>query len=125
MAQTVTSISILLTAISICSRQFQFVHGNFNLPKAILICSRQFQFIHGNFNYDNFNFTHGDFNILTAISQFYSREFQFFEGNALGIFRFSHHLLATAADSGHAPKARENDSFSLAKSQNAKSKVDS
>ena len=39
-----TAISILLTAISICSRQFQFAHGNFNLFTVISICSRQFQF---------------------------------------------------------------------------------
>ena len=31
-----------VTAISVCSRQFQFVHGNFNLLTAISICSRQF-----------------------------------------------------------------------------------
>ena len=44
---------ILFTAISIYSRQFQFVHGNFNLLTAILIliCSWQFQFTHGNFNF--------------------------------------------------------------------------
>ena len=83
------------------SRQFQFY-------------SRQFQFAHGSFNFThgNFNFTHGDFNILTAISQFRNftqGNFNFFHGNAHGIFRFSHHLSATAAT----------------KSQNAKSKVDS
>ena len=46
------------------SRQFQFVHGNFNLLTAvsisltaISICSRQFQFAHG-----GFNFAHGSFN---------------------------------------------------------------
>ena len=38
--------------------------------------------------------------------QFYSRQFQFFHGNAHGIFRFSHHLSATAAGSGHAPKVK-------------------
>ena len=78
----------------ICSRQFQFFHGNFNLLMAISICSRQFQF------------AHGDFNFLTAISQFYSGQFQLFHSNAHGIFRFSHHLSATAADSGHAPKVK-------------------
>ena len=83
----------LLTAISICSGQFQFAHGNFNLFREISICSRQFQF------------THGNFNLLTAIS-IYSGRFQFFHGNAHGIFRFSHHLSATAADSGHAPKVK-------------------
>ena len=105
-----TTISISLTATSICSRQFQFhsrqfqhTHGNFNLFTAISIYSRHFQFVHGNFN------------LLTAISicsrqfQFYSRHFQFFHGNAHGIFRFAHHLSATLA---------------LHQSQNAKSKVD-
>ena len=91
----------LLTAISICSRQFQFAHGNFNLFTAISICSRQFQFTHG-----NFNFTYGYFNLLTAISQFYSRHFQFFHGNAHGIFRFAHHLSATATASGLALKSK-------------------
>ena len=83
----------LLAAISICSRQFQFysrqlqfTHGNFNLFTAIAIYSRQFQFVHG-----NFNFTHGNCNLLTAISicsrqfQFYSRQLQFTHGN----FNFS------------------------------------
>ena len=55
----------LLTAVSICSRQFQFAYGSFNLPTAvsisltavsisltaISICSRQFQFAHGSFNF--------------------------------------------------------------------------
>ena len=54
--------SIFLTAISICSRQFQFTHGNFNY-----LCSRLVQFTHGNFNF------------LTA-------------NNAHGIFRFAHHV---------------------------------
>ena len=66
--KSVMAISIILfTAISIYSRQFQFVHGNFNLLTAILIliCSWQFQFTHG-----NFNFTHSNFNLLTAISIF-------------------------------------------------------
>ena len=78
----------MLTAISICLGKFQFAHGNFNLPTAISICSRRFQF------------TQGDFAILLR------RQFQFFHGNAHGIFRFSHHLSATAADSGHAPKVK-------------------
>ena len=47
-AQKCHGIFNLLTAISICSRQF--AHGNFNLLTAISICSRQFQFAHGNFN---------------------------------------------------------------------------
>ena len=53
-----------VTAISICSRQFQFAHGSFsfahgsfNLLTAVSICSRQFQFAHG-----SFNFAHGSFN---------------------------------------------------------------
>ena len=40
--------------------------GNLRWPKsvtAISICSRQFQFAHG-----SFNFTHGNFNLLTAVS---------------------------------------------------------
>ena len=77
-----------VTAISICSRQFQFAHGNFSLLTAISICSRQFQFARGNFN------------LLIAILillsirkfQFYLRRFQFTDGNfkilpkALSIF---------------------------------------
>ena len=66
-----------VTAISICSRQFQLAHGSFNLLTAVSIsltaisisltaisisltavsvCSRQFQFAHGSFN------------LLTAVS---------------------------------------------------------
>ena len=41
----------LLTAISICSRQFQFAHGSFNWLTAVSICSWQFQFAHGSFNF--------------------------------------------------------------------------
>ena len=41
----------------------QKCHGNFNLLTAVSICSRQFQFAHGSFNY-----THGNFTLLTAIS---------------------------------------------------------
>ena len=78
----------LLTAISICSRQFHFAHGNFNLLTAISICSRQFQFAHGNFNLltaisvcsRQFQFAHGNFNLLTAIS-ICLRQFQFAHGN--------------------------------------------
>ena len=52
----------------------QKCHGNFNLLTAFLICSRLFQFAHGNFNfaygdsnfaYGNFNFAHGNFISLT------------------------------------------------------------
>ena len=84
--KSVTATSILLKPISICSRQLQFTHGNFN-------------FVHG-----NFNFTHDNFNWFTTIS-IYSRQFQFTHGNfnfthgnAHGIFRFAHHLSATAAN---------------------------
>ena len=65
-----TAISILLTAISNCSRQFQLTHGNFN-------------------------FIHGNFNLLTAISilltaiSIYSRQFQFFHSNAASSQHFS------------------------------------
>ena len=62
-----------LTAISICSGQFQFAHGNFNLFREISICSRQFQF------------THGNFNLLTAIS-IYSGQFRNFIPKAISIF---------------------------------------
>ena len=98
--------------ISVCSRQFQYAHGNFN-------------FTHGNFNftYGNFNFTYGDFNLLTAISQFYSRQLQFFHGNAHGIFRFAHHLSATAADSGLAPKVKTQNQKSIFKVDLQKEKV--
>ena len=59
----------LFTAISICSRQFQFTHGNFN-----------FTYSNFNFTQGNFNFTQGNFNSLTAIST-YSRQFQLVHGN--------------------------------------------
>ena len=112
-----TAISILLTAISIYSRQFQFVHGNFNSLTAISTYSRQFQF------------THGNFNLFTAIS-IYSRQFQFFHGNAHGIFRFAHHLSTSAANSGHQKSKRKIRSRYLksifkVKSENQKLKVDS
>ena len=122
-----------VTAISVCSRQFQFAHGNFSLLTAIPICSRQFQFAQGNFNftYGNFNFTFGKFILLTAISQFYSRHFQFFHGNTHGIFFASLTTLSTtAADSGLAPKSKRKiksrylKSIFKEKSENHKSKVD-
>ena len=61
----------------LCSRQFQFVHGNFYFTHG------NFNFTYGNFNftYGNFNFTYGNSNLLMAISQFYSRQFQFTDGN--------------------------------------------
>ena len=47
------------------SWQFQFPHGNFNFLTAISICSRQFQFAHG-----SFNFAHGSLSeIETAVSE--------------------------------------------------------
>ena len=49
----------------------------------------------------NFNVLTAISILLTAISQVYSRKFQFFHGNVHGIFRFAHHLSATAADSGN------------------------
>ena len=52
-----------------CHGNFNFTHGNFNLPMAISIYSRQFQFPHGNSNLliaSNFNFTHDNFNFFTA-----------------------------------------------------------
>ena len=76
-----------VTTISVCSRQFQFAQGNFNLPTAISICSRQFQFTHG-----NFNFTYGHFNLLTAISilltaiSIYSRQFRNFTQDTFNFF---------------------------------------
>ena len=111
---------------SICSRQFQFysqpfqiVHDNFNwltaisiLFTAILIYSRQFQFYSR-----QFQLTHGNFNFFTATRL------------AHGIFRFAHHLSATAADSGHQKskpkiKSRYLKSIFKEKSENQKSKVD-
>ena len=75
----------LLTAVSICSRQFQFrsrqfqfAHGSFNLLTAVSICSRQFQFRSRQFQFTHgsFNFAHGNFNLPTAVS-ICSRQFQF------------------------------------------------
>ena len=102
--------------------------------------SRQFQFVHGNFNLltANFNFTPSNFNLPTIISiysgkfQFYSRQFQFFFSAtrlAHGILRFAHHLSATADDSGHRKSKRKIESRYLksifkVKSENQKSKVD-
>ena len=53
-----------VTAISICSRQFQFAHGSFNLLTVVSICSRQFQFRLRQFQfaYGSFNFAHDSFN---------------------------------------------------------------
>ena len=95
------------------SRQFQFAHGNFsfthsnfnlthgnfNLFTAISICSRQFQYTHGNFNlFTAISACSRTFNLFTAIStcsrQFqlahcnfnFPMQFQFFNGNAHGIF---------------------------------------
>ena len=90
-----------VTAISICSRQFQFVpgnfnftHGNFNLFTAILICSQKISIYSW-----QFQFTPGNFNLFRAIS-IWSRQFQFIHGkfnfltanNAHGIFLFAHQV---------------------------------
>ena len=87
--------------------------GKAYFSKILLCCgglkvSSQFQFTHG-----NFSFTHGDFNILTAISQFYSRQFQFFLWERLRHFS----LLSPPVSYG----GRQ---WPCTKSQNAKSKVD-
>ena len=89
----------LLTAISICSRQFQYfvhsncnsnfnliVHGNFNLLKAISICSQQLQ--------QQFQFAHRNFNLLTWAISFFSRQ-------CYSIFRFAHYLSTMAADNSY------------------------
>ena len=113
-----TVISIFLTAISICSRQFQFqftaisisAHGNSTLLTAISIYPRQFQFAHGNFNYGNFNFTNGDFNLLTAILL---KAFSIFSRQ-----RSRHFSLLSP------PVSYGGRQWPRTKSQNAKSKVD-
>ena len=72
-----------VSAISIYSQQFQFVHSNFNLLKAISICSQQLQ--------QQFQFAHGNF-------------ISVFHGNAIlcySIFRFAHYLSTMAADSSY------------------------
>ena len=105
----------LLTAISICSQQFQFAHGNFSLLTAISICSRQFQFAHGNFN------------LLTAIS-IYPRQFQFCSWQ----FQFTHGNFAILLKALSIFSRQRSQHFSLRsppvsysrQSQNAKSKVD-
>ena len=68
---------------------------------------------------------HGNFNLFMAIS-ICLQQFQFTQGNAHGIFRFAHHLSATAADNGHAPKVKTQNQKSIfkEKSENQKSKVD-
>ena len=50
--KSVTAFQFLLKAISICSRQFQFTHGNFNLFKAISILLTAIS-IYGNFNFSS------------------------------------------------------------------------
>ena len=96
-------------AISICSRQFQFTHGNFNLLTAISIYPRQFQFAHGNFNYSNFNFTHGDFNINSRqFHNFTQGNFNFFKATLTPFFAsLTTCQLYMAANSGHAPKVKK------------------
>ena len=71
--KSVTAISICSRQFQFYSRQFQFVHGNFNLLTAISICSRQFHFHSRQFQFHSRQF------------QFYSRQFQFILGN----FNFS------------------------------------
>ncbi len=74
--------SCLKSTVAQSSRQFQFDHGNINLPTA------QFQLPHGNFNLltaisicsRQYQSAHGNFNLLTAIS-ICSRQFQFAHGN--------------------------------------------
>ena len=114
-----------LTAISICSGQFQFAHGNFNLFREISICSRQFQF------------THGNFNLLTAIS-IYSRQFRnFTQGNfnfftatltaffaSLTTSQLRRPTVATHQKSKHKIKSGYLQSIFKEKSENRKSKVD-
>ena len=97
-----------LTAISICSGQFQFAHGNFNLFREISICSRKFQF------------THGNFNLLTAIS-IYSGRFRNFTPKAISIFsrQRSRHFSFLSPPVGYGGRQ-----WPRTKSQNAKSKVD-
>ena len=67
--KSVTAISICSRQFQFYSRQFQFVHGNFNLLTAISICSRQFHFHSRQFQFHSRQF------------QFYSRQFQFILGN--------------------------------------------
>ena len=108
-----------LTAISICSGQFQFAHGNFNLFREISICSRQFQF------------AHGDFNLLRAISQFYSEgNFNFFTATLTAFFvslttcRLRRPTVATHQKSKRKIKSGHLKSIFKEKSENHKSKVD-
>ena len=97
-----------LTAISICSGQFQFAYGNFNLFREISICSRQFQF------------THGNFNLLKAIS-IYSGRFRNFTPKAISIFsrQRSGHFSFLSPPVGYGGRQ-----WPRTKCQNAKSKVD-
>ena len=104
----------------------QKCHGNFNLFTAISIYSRQFQFYS-----QQFQFAHDNFNLLTAISTLLTAISIFFPATRLahGIFRFAHHLSATADDSGHQKSKRKIESRYLksilkVKSENQKSKVD-
>ena len=86
---------ILLTAISICSRQFQFTHGNFGSLTAISII-----------------FAHGKFNLLTAISIFWRQ---------ITLTAF----FASLTTSKRKIKSRYLKSIFKVKSENQKSKVDS
>ena len=128
-----TAISILLTAISIYSRQFQFTHGNFNftygnfnLLAAIPIYSRQFQFY-----LRQFQFTHGNFNLFTAIS-IYSLHgnFNFFTATLTAFFaslttcQLRRPTVATKSQNAKI-KSRVLKSIFKVKSENQKLKVDS
>ena len=112
--KSVTLISILLTAISICSRQFQFysrqfqsAHGHFNLLTAISICSRPFQLRQFQFYSRRFQYTHGNFAILLKAISIFARQ------------RPRHFSLLSP------PVSYGGRQWPRTKSQNAKSKVDS
>ena len=121
----------LLTAISICSGQFQFAHGNFNLFRAISICSQQFQFTHGNFNLLTAILITAISILLTAISQFYSEgNFNFFAATltaflaSLTTCQLRRPTVATRQKSKRKIKSGYLKSIFEEKSENHKSKVD-
>ena len=58
------------------SRQFQFAHGNFNVLTAVSICSRQFRF-----RSRQFQFAHGSFNLLTVVSISLTMKLQWISAN--------------------------------------------
>ena len=121
--KSVTAISILLKTISIFSRQFQYLQGNFNFTHdnfnfftAISIYSRQFQFAHGNFNY----FTHGNFNLLSTISIYSTISFFQRQITLTAFLNF-----ASLTTSKRKIKSRYLKSIFKVKSENQKSKIDS